>query len=173
MAAKKKTTQATTPASNVPAVVRVGPPPLKVGRPSQYRPEYCDEVIALGADGYSPAQIAAHYSVTRSTLYAWADQHPEFMTALKIAKEFEQAWWENAGRQGMYADKFNFGVWKKSMEARFRHEYAETKQDQPQVVIEQTKRINVMMLEPEKREQLRQLLLEARENAAADEEAQN
>jgi len=84
---------------------------------------------------------------------------------MKIAKEMEQAWWEVAGRQGMYSEKFNAAVWRKSMEARFRQDYTEPKQDQPQVVIEQTKRINVMMLDPEKREQLRQLLLEARDNA--------
>jgi Helix-turn-helix domain of resolvase len=170
MAAKKKSTADTT-TTNLPAVRRVGPPPLKVGRPSIYHPGMCEEVVRLGADGYSPAQIAAHYSVTRTTLYHWADQYPEFLTALKIAKEYEQAWWELAGREGMYSDKFNAAIWRKSMEARFRQDYTEPKQDQAQVVIEQPKRINVMMLEPEKREQLRQLLLEARENAAADEEA--
>jgi hypothetical protein len=122
MAAKKKTTADTT-TTNVPAVVQIGPPPLKVGRPSQYKPEYCEEVIALGANGYSPVQIAAHYCVTRSTLYAWADQYPEFLTAMKTAKELEQAWWEVAGRHGMYSDKFNANVWRTSMQARFRQDY--------------------------------------------------
>jgi predicted metal-dependent phosphotriesterase family hydrolase len=39
----------------------------------------------------------------------------------------EQRWWEQAGRGGMYLDKFNALVWKTSMQARFRDDYTERK----------------------------------------------
>ena len=100
-------------------------PKRPVGRPSTYKPEYCDEVIELGRQGKSPAQIAANLDVARTTLIQWADEHPEFMTALTRAKTFEQAFWEDEGFKGMKADKFNATVWTKSMQARFRDDYTE------------------------------------------------
>ena len=96
-----------------------------VGRPSTYNPEYCDEVIELGRQGKSPAQIAATLGVDRQTLHNWADANPEFFAALTRAKTFEQAFWEDEGFKGMKADKFNATVWTKSMQARFRDDYTE------------------------------------------------
>ena len=31
----------------------------KIGRPTNYKPEYCDRVVELGAKGYSQAMIIA------------------------------------------------------------------------------------------------------------------
>jgi hypothetical protein len=99
-----------------------------VGRPSLYKPEYCERVIELGKQGCSPAEIASEFDVDRVTLRNWADDHPEFFTALTRAKVHEQAWWERAGKSGMVADKFNAQVWTKSVSARFRDDYAERKE---------------------------------------------
>lgn len=98
------------------------------GRPSKYDPSYCDKVMELGKDGMSPVQIACELEVPRTTLLSWAEQHEEFSTALTRAKDYEQAWWERAGMNGMVGDKFNAAVWKKSMEARFRGDYTERKE---------------------------------------------
>ncbi len=97
------------------------------GRPTLYRPEYCEKVIELGKQGDSIAQMASYFDVTRQSLMEWAKVHPEFSTALSIAKEHCQSWWENAGREGMFlgGGGFNAAVWKKSMEARFREDYTE------------------------------------------------
>ena len=97
----------------------------KTGRPSKYNPDFCDKVIALGREGKSPVQIAVALGVPRTTMLSWADEHDEFSTALTRAKELEQDWGETAGQQGMFADKFNAAVWKKSMEARFRQDYTD------------------------------------------------
>jgi hypothetical protein len=99
-----------------------------VGRPSLYKPEYCERVIELGKQGCSPAEIASEFDVDRVTLRNWADDHPEFFTALTRAKVHEQAWWERAGKSGMVADKFNAQVWTKSVSARFRDDYADRKE---------------------------------------------
>jgi len=99
-----------------------------VGRPSLYKPEYCEKVIELGRKGCSPAEIASHFDVDRATLKNWADENPEFFAALTRAKNHEQAWWEKAGKAGMIADKFNAQVWTKSVAARFREDYTERKE---------------------------------------------
>lgn len=98
---------------------------MPAGRPSDYKPEYCDAVIARQAEGWSLAEFAANVGVARQTIDNWGVSHPEFLEALSRAKAAEQAWWERAGREGMLADKFNAAVWKKSVEARFRDDYTE------------------------------------------------
>jgi hypothetical protein len=101
---------------------------MPAGRPSTYKPEYCEKVIELGRDGKSPTQIAVAIGVSRSTMLSWADQHLEFSAALTRAKECEQAWWEDTGQTGLRADKFNSAVWAKSMSARFRDDYTERRE---------------------------------------------
>lgn len=95
------------------------------GRPTDYKPEYCVDVIDLGKAGKSKAQMASHFDVARSTIDKWAEAHPEFSEALSRAMAHCQAWWENEGQTGMTSDKFNAAVWKKSVEARFRDDYTE------------------------------------------------
>lgn len=103
-------------------------PKRPVGRPSLYRPEYCERVIELGKQGCSPAEIASEFDVDRATLRNWAEENPEFLTAITRAKIHEQAWWEKAGKAGLLANKFNAQVWTKSMSARFREDYTERKE---------------------------------------------
>ncbi|QIC52902.1 putative terminase small subunit [Brucella phage EF4] len=66
------------------------------GRPTLYRPEYCETVIELGKQGDSLAQMAAHFDVSRQTIENWASDHPEFLAALSRAKVHCQAWWEKS-----------------------------------------------------------------------------
>lgn len=95
------------------------------GRPSDYRAEYCDDVIALGKEGKSRAQMASHFDVSRQTIDNWAEAHPEFLEALTRALTHCQAWWEDKGQSGLILPGFNAAVWKKSVEARFRDDYTE------------------------------------------------
>lgn len=97
------------------------------GRPTLYKPEYCETVIELGKQGDSLVQMAAHFDIARSTIDQWAVDYPEFSEALNKAKAHCQNWWEKAGREGMFlgGGGFNAAVWKKSMEARFRDDYTE------------------------------------------------
>jgi hypothetical protein len=91
----------------------------QVGRPSEYRPEHCGTVVALGRQGKSKAVMAAELGVTRQTLENWTSAHPEFLDAITRASTLSQAWWENAGQKGLTAAKFNASVWSRSMAARF------------------------------------------------------
>jgi transposase len=100
-----------------------------VGRPSLYKPEYCEEVIALGKIGKSVEAIGAILGVGTKTLYNWRDENPEFLHALDLAKEFELQWWEDIAQTHMIenkeSDKINATIWSRSMAARFPKKYRE------------------------------------------------
>jgi Helix-turn-helix domain of resolvase len=96
-----------------------------VGCPSKYKAEYCEQVIELGRQGKSPAQIAAALDVARMTLYLWADAHPEFMAAFTRAKDLAQAWFEDKGQDGLFIPGFNASLWSKQVSSRFREDYTE------------------------------------------------
>jgi len=132
-----------------------------VGRPSLYRPEYCEKVIELGRAGCSPAEIASDLDVDRATLIRWTDEHEDFRTAITRAKIHEQAWWEKAGKAGMIADKFNAAVWTKSVSARFRDDYCERQNDAPQITIVTNSAVDVRQLDADSRDALRMALMSA------------
>lgn len=105
-----------------------------VGRPSKYDPAFCERVIQLGKLGKSVEQIACELDVGTKTIYNWRDEHPEFLRALDMAREFEQNWWETIAQTYMIeekdAAKLNASIWSRSMAARFPKKYREsTKQE--------------------------------------------
>lgn len=97
-----------------------------MARPTDYRKEYCADVVKLGREGKSKAYMAAELGCSRQTLDNWAATHPEFLDAITRALALSQAWWEDAGQTGMTADKFNGSVWARSMAARFPDDWRET-----------------------------------------------
>jgi hypothetical protein len=100
----------------------------EAGRPTSYKPEYCERVIELGKDGASVMEMACELDVVRDTLYEWAKVHPGFSDAFTRARQWSQAWWERAGKSGMMAPGFNAAVWSRSMAARFPADYTEKRQ---------------------------------------------
>lgn len=103
------------------------PDPRPVGRPSVYNPSMCQQVIEWGKLGKSKAWMAAELHITRDTLWQWISVYPEFSDAIQIAELHSQKWWEDMGQQGMLMPGFNAGIWTKSMNARFRKDWGETK----------------------------------------------
>lgn len=104
-----------------------------VGRPSAYRPEYCQRVIEAGKVGKSIVGMAVACGVCRDTLSNWAEEYPEFFQALKEAQDLSQDWWEERGRihmledygEGAHGTKLNAPVWSRSMAARFPKDWRE------------------------------------------------
>lgn len=80
------------------------------GRPTDYRPEYCDDVIALGREGASKAEMAHALGVSRNTLDNWASANPEFLSAVKEAVSLAQGWWESEGRKAVFGKIQNFNA---------------------------------------------------------------
>ena len=102
------------------------PPRDPGGRPSKYRPEFCDRVIELGKIGASRVEIAYELGVDRKTIDNWSVAHAEFLLALTRAKEAEQVWWERKGRDNLSAQSFQSSMWSRSMAARFPDDWRET-----------------------------------------------
>lgn len=68
------------------------------GRPSKYDPAFCEAIIAHGAEGLSLNAFAGKISVSRRTLFNWAEQFPEFADAFEIAKAKACGWWEEKAK---------------------------------------------------------------------------
>ena len=67
------------------------------GRPTDYRPEMCANVVALGAEGKSLTQIACALDISRETMYRWIEEIPAFSDAISKSLAKAQAEWERKG----------------------------------------------------------------------------
>lgn len=84
-------------------------PVLALGRPTDYKPEYCDRVVELGKQGKVLPQIACALGVTKSTIYLWAQTHSEFSEAMEKSRLEAESIFIEKGWNGIDADKFNTG----------------------------------------------------------------
>lgn len=78
------------------------------GRPTKYKPEYCQAIIEYFKDPeVQPLPLFEDYAikldVSKSTLYKWGEDHKEFSDSLKRCKEIQEARWVNGALQ----NKFN------------------------------------------------------------------
>jgi len=60
------------------------------GRPSLYRPEYCQMLIDHMATGMTYESFAGVVSVDRDTLYQWEEVHKEFSDTKRVARAKQQ-----------------------------------------------------------------------------------
>lgn len=101
----------------------------KTGRPSSYKPEYCQLLIQHMKGGLSFESFAGKIGKSRETLYEWEGVYSEFSDAKKEAEALCLQWWENAGIAGMLGLKqtkdgiplgtFNAAIWIFNMKNRF------------------------------------------------------
>jgi len=90
------------------------------GRPTKYKPEYCQKVIEFGKQGYSMAEMASELGVDKaSVIKDWPLAHPEFSTALKEARCHSEAWWAGVARKGIENQKVNTPLWSRVMASQF------------------------------------------------------
>jgi len=59
----------------------------KVGRPTLYKPEYCEQATKLCLLGHTDDELAIFFEVETSTLNLWKNAHAEFMEAIKAGRE--------------------------------------------------------------------------------------
>jgi transposase len=59
---------------------------MPAGRPSEYNPQYADEILRLMASGLSLTAAAAELGFVKQTIYNWADKYPEIMDAIKLGQ---------------------------------------------------------------------------------------
>ena len=102
---------------------------MPLGRPTDYRPEYCESVQEFGRMGKSIAWMAAELGVARSTIQLWEKEIPEFSSAMTQARLYSQQWWEDMGQEHLMVapgqGTFQASVWSRSMAARFPEDWRE------------------------------------------------
>lgn len=100
---------------------------MPAGRPSLYKPEYCETIIELGKEGKSMTSMALACNVSKPTILEWASVHPEFSNALARARQLSLEWWEEKARENVDNPKFNSSLWKMMVGSQHREEYGEMK----------------------------------------------
>ena len=135
--------------------------PAKMGRPSVYRPEFCEQVIALGKQGKSITQMAAKLEVDKASLLKWKDEKDDFSTALRVALTYSQDWWEDKAQTGLIDRNFNAALWKHCVTSRFREDYAEKREEGPSITIVTNSAVDVRQLDADSRDALRMALMSA------------
>lgn len=90
------------------------------GRPTKYKPEYCEQLFEHMAEGLSYETFGVQIGVTTSTLYEWEKKYSDFSEAKKSGFGACQAYWETMGRNSMRDKSFNTAMWIYNMKCRFR-----------------------------------------------------
>lgn len=98
---------------------------MVAGRPTKYKPEFCDMVIEMGKTGASKAEMALDLDIAWSTFQLWQEVHEEFSAAVKEAERLSQGWWEKNGRIATFGgvSGFNPTSYIFNMKNRFKHEW--------------------------------------------------
>lgn len=73
------------------AVTKLPKTGSKVGRPSAYKPEYCEQAIKLCRLGSTDKDMADFFGVSETTFNNWKNDYPEFLESIKKGKEFSDA----------------------------------------------------------------------------------
>jgi hypothetical protein len=99
----------------------ITPPTARRSEPILYSEGLLVEIIDLARMGFTPAEIADHWSVPVERLMDWARDIPAFAEAIARARTSCQAWWERAARVAMATkdNKFPAGAWAMVMRGRF------------------------------------------------------
>ena len=66
----------------------------KMGRPTNYKPEYCDKIIEIMAQGYSLEAASAKLDIPHRCIYDWQAKHLDFSQAIHEGRIKALAWWE-------------------------------------------------------------------------------
>jgi hypothetical protein len=56
------------------------------GRPTQYRPEYCQRAIDFMGQGYSVTALAGHLGMSKDAIYDWINHYPDFCHAINMGR---------------------------------------------------------------------------------------
>jgi hypothetical protein len=100
--------------------------PSHFGRPTKYKPEFCNLVVEWGKLGKSKAWICAELEISRPTLDLWIEEKEDFSYAMAVAMNYSQKWWEDTGQLGMMGKSIDASIYSRSMAARFPNDWRES-----------------------------------------------
>jgi hypothetical protein len=91
------------------------------GRPTNYKPEYCDLVVEHMSQGLSFETFGHVVKAHKQTLYEWTEKFQEFGDAKKRGELASQIFWERIGIAGTTGKlkNFNAASWIFNMRNRF------------------------------------------------------
>lgn len=79
----------------------------KTGRPTDYKPEYCDDIREALAQGILMYEWAAQKKINITTLHSWRLAHNDFNKAVKEGEELKQYIAEKFTRDSMLNPNLN------------------------------------------------------------------
>jgi len=93
----------------------------KMGRPTDYKPEYCETVIELMSEGASKAEVCLELNCDFQSFLNWQKKYPEFFEAVKRGLHLSKGMWEKMGRKAAFGkvENFNATAWIFNMKNRF------------------------------------------------------
>lgn len=68
--------------------------PNIIGRPTDFKPGFGNEILELMATGLSLAAAAAELGFHRQRVYEWVEKHPDFADTIKLAMTKRQLFLE-------------------------------------------------------------------------------
>jgi hypothetical protein len=92
---------------------------MGAGRPTNYKPEYCQMLIDHMKEGGSIEEFCLEIDVCKQTIYNWTEQYPEFLDSKKRGESFSEGWWRKSGRKNLQNRDFNYTGWYMNMKNRF------------------------------------------------------
>lgn len=90
------------------------------GRPTKYKPEMCQTVIDMMAEGCCIAEVCAKLLITQDTFHRWVKSKKDFSESYGIGRQLSEGWWSKLGRGGAMGQvPINSPTWIFNMKNRF------------------------------------------------------
>lgn len=78
-----------------------------------------EDVVNLYAEGGSDVEVATLLGLSEKKFYELVEENPKFAEVVERGRTMSQSWWYRMGRQGLFADKFNSGLYNFQMKNRY------------------------------------------------------
>lgn len=88
------------------------------GRPSKYKPEFCQVMIDEMKEGAAIEEVALELDIHKDTLYEWCKVYPDFSDAKKKGVALSEGWWMREGRKNLHSGTFSATLWYMNMKNR-------------------------------------------------------
>lgn len=101
-----------------------------MANPSKYDPKFIPTALELLGLGHTITALAGALGVNRSTLYDWAEAHPEWREALEVGQARSALFWEGCLRTIAQGGGGNATAAIFALKNRCRHEWADSQQNE-------------------------------------------
>jgi transposase-like protein len=128
----------------------------------------CDRLVEAMAGGLTVEAAAAKIGISARSLFYWQQQHPEFLQAIQEGRQRSQLWWEERALAMANGESGNtqivvLGLRNRSRAATgWNNDTVKLEHTGPEggpVEVKAEHKIDIASLEPEQRDQLREILL--------------